>query len=696
MAKIVLKSNKYQEFMEDLDASCALYGYPSRETAFLDERCKFLVEQDVLQNYTLLGFNDETSKSRIDAWGLRPDSEGAFEDEAIVLVISLFEDSEGLQTVPFTDFRTYVNRAKRFFQHCLTRDPERFPANTNIREFAKYIYSRKDRELIVSIIGITNRIITSRTSTLIISENSTDNISFKYDVWDFTRFSKIENSASGRESVDIDFVRDYGVPAGLPALHTDTGSVEVSSYVFICPGIVLAKMYEQWNERLLEQNPRTFLQFIGKINKGIRGTLYHSPECFFSFNNGISAVADDLEFDPKSGNITKIRNFQIVNGGQTTASIYNAHFRSTNMKVDIDRVFVLVKLSVIQDRKVADDLIPKISVYSNSQNKVPSSAFSVRHPYHKAMEEFSRSIHAPLNNERVDTKWFYERVQGQYKNAFNLCKTQAEKRKFKKDQPKDQMFKTVDLAKFVMTFDLRPDVVCRGSQKCYGIFSQQYLKVDESTGEGIRDASVNEDYFKEVCCYALLFRALSYRVSSSLRFVVVPYTLACVVKNLKDAKRSFNYKLLWQKQWDNDYLFDQLADYSKVVYNTLIESMPENVSIISEWGKKRECWDVISKIEIDVVDLLPYTISMQSYIDDKNTAKQMATFVNNVNDLKVVLDKGNRYWSRLYKWIESGEIKASGKEMGCLLAACSKTPSEKQAKVVLKLESRAIASGFTG
>ena len=699
--KVIVKEDRYSSYMHDLDAMCIIDGYVNRESAFIADKCQFLIDQDVIQSFNIVRYDDEESNCRIDAWGLKPSIDGS-NDDSVVLVVSKFFDQETPASITLTDFRAYCNKAKRFFQNSLKDDfrLRKLQCDSPAAQFADYIYRRRNDEQQITIIGITNGDVSARSNKLVITENSTATVTFRYDIWDFARFSRIEKSLSGRESVDIDLVNDYESPSGIPALHVNTSSTEIDSYLFVLPGRILYEMYEQWNERLLEQNPRTFLQFTGKINKGIRGTLTNSPDRFFSYNNGIAAVANSVETDLRSGNITKIINLQIVNGGQTTASIYNAYYRSKKegKPIDIDKVYVMVKLSVIREQGLSDQIIPKISEFSNSQNKVASSAFSIRHPFHMKMEEYSRKTYAPANGDKQETLWYYERVQGQYKNAINIRHTKAERTAFESQNPKEQMFKSVDLAKYVMTFEKMPNIVCLGSQKCYAFFAKDHLKTNDA-GEGVIGPEINQDYFKELCCKALLFKALEKRVSKGLRFVLVPYTLAILIKNLNDKSLNLNYSLIWSKQWDNISFFETLASYSDEVYRVISSSMPESVTIISEWGKRSDCWKVAQEIQFDLVPLLDYTISNEEYVAEVKAKKNIAVIDNGIEAQTYVVNKPARYWMSLSQWIHKGNMSISQKEDSILSYAIRmpmKIPSDKQSIVIISIEKRAIDSGFSG
>jgi hypothetical protein len=103
-----------------------------------------------------------------------------------------------------------------------------------------------------------------------------------------------------------------------------------------------------------------------------------------------------------------------VNGGQTTASIFAA---SRSGKVDLARVFVQVKLSIIPPDQ-AEKVVPKISEYANSQNRVNAADFFSNHPFHLRIKNFSERLFAPSSDGMFrQSKWFYERARGQYQDA---------------------------------------------------------------------------------------------------------------------------------------------------------------------------------------------------------------------------------------------------------------------------------------
>jgi hypothetical protein len=256
------------------------------------------------------------------------------------------------------------------------------------------------------------------------------------------------------------------------------------------PGKLLAQLYERYDSRLLEQNVRTFLQTRGSVNKGIRETILNEPLMFFAYNNGITATAQEVEIvrTHMGSVITRILDLQIVNGGQTTASLFHAQ-RKDN--ASLDQIYVQMKLSVIDPRE-SEEIVPKISEYANTQNRVNASDFFSNSPFHLRMEEFSRRILAPARSGlQRETKWFYERARGQYAEAQSTL-TDAEKRKFLALFPKLQLFTKEDLAKYENVWDKLPKYVSKGRQKNFAQYAFRIGKEWENSKDTFSE-------FNETC-----------------------------------------------------------------------------------------------------------------------------------------------------------------------------------------------------
>lgn len=395
--------------------------------------------------------------------------------------------------------------------------------------------------------------------------------------------------------IEIDFKKDnFIIPCIISPLKND----QYQSYLAIIPGRALATIYEKYGSRLLEQNVRSFLQFTGKINKGIRETITTEPEMFLAFNNGISATAEFVEVEQLPDNngyvISKVRDFQIVNGGQTTASIYHTHKKYVRSR--IDDIYVQMKLNVVNNKDRFSEIVSRISEYANTQNKIAISDLSSNRPYHISLEKISRTIIAPLQPEKsIRTRWFYERTRGQYKNARLKAGNSLSKRKaFDTATPKSQVINKEELAKYLNSYQeiedgkkllIGPHVVVKGNQKNYKSF------IDHNLVENIDNI-----YFEDLVAKAILFRTLEkvYGVKPNaigdLRYITVPYALS-LFSYLSD------YKLDLYKIWLNQVVSIELQATMRELM-CLVEYFIKNSApgaLYGEWAKKAECWTTLKE-----------------------------------------------------------------------------------------------------
>ena len=114
-----------------------------------------------------------------------------------------------------------------------------------------------------------------------------------YRIVDLNFLYKISEQA--HVPIELDFENFEGEKFDIPCLAANINNSNYKAYIAIISGTSLAKLYECYGARLLEQNVRSFLQFTGKINKGIRATIKNEPHMFLAFNNGIAATADHIE-----------------------------------------------------------------------------------------------------------------------------------------------------------------------------------------------------------------------------------------------------------------------------------------------------------------------------------------------------------------------------------------------------------------
>ena len=250
-------------------------------------------------------------------------------------------------------------------------------------------------------------------------------------------------SRSGRDELIVDFASL--VRGGLPCIEAGNASDDYSAYLCVVPATTLADIYDYFGSRLLEGNVRSFLTTKGRVNKGIRNTVLNEAQMFFAYNNGIAATASAITIEETDRGLRLLTatDLQIVNGGQTTASLASARRQD---KASLERVFVPMKLSVVTPER-SGEMIPLISRYANSQNRVSDADFFSNHEYHRRLEKISRRLWAPAKpGAQHETHWFYERARGQYVNEMAAL-SPGERRRYQQLNPRDQVVTKTDLAK---------------------------------------------------------------------------------------------------------------------------------------------------------------------------------------------------------------------------------------------------------
>lgn len=536
--------------------------------------------------------------------------------ETVDLYISLFYDTDNITRVPKADIDQAEKRITNFFRIAFYKDfVNQIEESSPIFQFAYSLADFKDlRENLV------------RVNAIILSNGEykgdfpvsikIDEINFYYRVVDINYMYKISEHA--RVPIEIDFENCEGEKFDIPCLTVNNHNSDYKSYIAIIPGNCLAKLYERYGARLLEQNVRSFLQFGRKgVNAGIRDTIRNEPQMFLAFNNGIAATADHIELDDDSRNIRKISNLQIVNGGQTTASIYNT---ARKEKIDISKIFVQVKFSIIEDSDQYSDIVARISRYSNTQNKIKEEDFSANNPTLVAIEKLSRYILSPITaTNNIQTCWFFERARGQFKTLRSReGTTKAKLIAFDKKYPKNQMLTKVGLAKYINAYKevydgkklvIGPFCVVSGDAKNFNSFVN-YNMPDK----------VNNVYFEDTIAKCILFEAAKKRYGvfpNSIgreRQTVVPYTLTLL--NIITEDKIDLYKI-WKEQKISNELSDFIYDLMKQVNQFIWENSPS--TNYNEEGKKENLWiSVRDKI------VLNYNINdiKEDLIDEKNPPKR--------------------------------------------------------------------------
>ena len=607
-----------------------------------------------------------------------------------LIILDVVQDPE-LITLTNTEMQVIFRRAEKFLRKALD------PTFRNSLEpvdpgfgLADLISTRWSEISRVKIFLITNKKLSTRVDGK--ESGAIDGREIVYSVCDITRYRDLVVSGEERERLQIDFSKLPGGP--LRALLASNPDDERQVFLAAVPGLALAHIYDRWGARLLEQNVRLFLQARSGVNKGIKRTLENEPDLFFSFNNGITATAEAVSTEVRDGSlvITKIDNLQIVNGGQTTASIYAA-FKA---KTELQGVFVQMKLSVVS-AEAAEKLVPLISKYANSQNKVSSADFFANHPFHVRMADFSKRLAPPMRAGSFDrAKWFYERTRGAYLDAQAHC-TAAEKRLFVREYPKHQTFTKTDLAKYLMVWTDRAYVVNRGAQKNFIEFAHEIAEAWEKD-----DKEFSEVYFKYLIAKKIIFDIAGQVVQSRAWYEAggdrsqhVVLSVAALANAARAAGKTVNFLDIWEMQDVTPAFRRALGQAADIAHEVLLNPA-DGYRNITEWAKQERCWAEIKKRKIDWdEEWLAELISSESERDIRRDGAKRQREDNGINAQKKVVEAGAEFWKRLLHWCVT-EHEASEKERTLLKRAASiptHVPSDKESVVLLKMLQRLGTNG---
>lgn len=665
-----------------------MHGENIRRIAWL---VKYIISQIsfVLEDQGLIGgFNSVEFKKA--AKGLAVDGWYYDEDLAVLsLFLVDFRSSAALETITQTEITRGFKRLERFLSESLKNNfVELLEESAPIYELAEEIRRQRNSIARVRFYLLTNAQLSSRAEA--VAESSVAGFRCGFDIWDLSRLHRIESSGRAREDIVVDLTL-FGSD-GLRCLPAYVGEDSMESYILVVPGLLLSQIYDEYGDRLLEQNVRTFLQFRGKINKGIRNTIQNEPQMFFAYNNGLSATAEEVETSKDGQRILRIKNLQVVNGGQTTASIFTAMKKH---KADITKVYVQVKLSVVPSELV-DAVVPRISEFANTQNKINAADFFSNHPFHLRIESISRRLWAPSAEGSLrETHWFYERTRGQYANQQAKLTPKGQK-EFLLKNPRQQMFSKTDLAKFVHSFEGLPHKVSEGAQKNFSAFAGnigEYWEKDET--------QFNELWFKRLIAKAILFKSLDKVVMKEdwyggYKANIVSYSLAKFSAMVKKAGLHIDFVKIWSEQAPSEAMSNQLREIAQLI-NHSIQDPPEGISNVTEWCKKQACWHRVESMPCELKsEILNELLEREENTSQEKNAADTQVIQTGIQAQTYVFEKGSAYWTKLDIWNRSNQT-LSLKEVAILDVARgipNKLPTEKQAKVLIEAERRALEEGF--
>ena len=555
-----------------------------RENAFTEVVVEYLIEIGLVENGQVCHCEMRLGR------GLGKTSGFGFNDDEDTLDVftSNFLDLEVPGTLPTEEVRRAAERALRFVEGCFGGIHENMEVASDAHSMASRICELQNRLDRIRIFVVSDGV----TQLKDLAAVEISGIPVRFEIWDIERLFRGMQSGLPRDKIEINFEEMFG--EAVPCLEIPKPGKDYTAYLAILSGDMIYRLYDEYGSRLLELNVRSFLQARGKVNRGIRDTLRDEPDRFMAYNNGISITVDELTTivlpDGRPA-IESVRGLQVVNGGQTTASIHRAKKQDG---ADISSVFVPAKITRVEAEKL-DHLVPKISQFANTQNVIQMADFSANDPFHVEIERLSQTIWCPGQQGR----WFYERARGQYQVAkARFGTTLARTRRFNEQIPTIRRFTKTDSAKFQNCWGQKPHLVSRGAQKNFNVFMQT-LRVGKA-----KDWLPDESYFKLLISKAILYKTIARIIRQeqfpAYRANIVAYLIAYL--SFRTGGR-LDMDLIWREQMLSKGLEELLRSWSHQV-NEAIRSSAEGRNV-TEWCKKEDCWKAVCSIDLSLSETIP-------------------------------------------------------------------------------------------
>jgi hypothetical protein len=527
------------------------------------------------------------------------------DNERLTLVTTIYRGETPPAELSSDEKLSAYYQAIKFFEDSRNGLYEKIdPSMGEVRDFSRRIFEARDVIDVLRVVLISDQIAGFGHADL---KGAFDDTRIVVDPYGIDRLHRLLGKGLSRDDIVIDIERE--LHRALPCLKVSDAGTPYDAYLTAIPGALLADVYEKYGTRLLELNVRAFLGLGGKksVNSGLRSTILQAPRRFLAYNNGLVATVDGIDLVPTEGGglgIRKLRGLQIVNGGQTTASLHRALLQDN---ADLGDIQVPVKIIRVSGSELSE-MVTAVSRSANSQNTVQPADFSANEPFHVAVENLANNVWIPDGSGR----WFYERARGSYRAArMALGADSAAGRRFLVETPKERVFAKTDLAKYLNAWNGLPHLVSYGSQKNFQYFMQT-LKDEHATG-----FEPDEKWFRAFVAKLILFRTTQDIVKrqkfAAYQAIISAYTVACLAQRFEQA---FDLELVWSRQAISPQLETLIQQWAlatdKALRRTAGARMP------SEWAKRAECWDTLRETRLDVPATLPPELAAPATPEDSD------------------------------------------------------------------------------
>jgi hypothetical protein len=500
------------------------------------------------------------------------------DNDQLDLFVSLYSNVDVPTPIPDSETKTAVEQCLRFLTLCAEgKMATKLDPSSDVRSLAETLHGIYNDLEQIRVYVITDKVAKSKS----FKTREIGGKAVRLEVMDIERLHRHWSEGKPRDELIVDFNEVSGAP--LPCVFVPGENDDYDYALTAIPGEALRLLYEKFGARLLEANVRSFLSVKGKgVNAGIQTTLRFAPERFMAYNNGIVIVADEMRLgQPNNGvaGIAWLKGLQIVNGGQTTASLYFTKKKYPETNLSHVRVPAKIIVMRAQDSTKEEALVSDISRFANSQNAVRQSDLSANKPFHIEIEKLSRSVFCP---DGVG-QWFYERAAGSYNTLLAREGTTPSKLKALKEAiPPARRITKTDLAKYINAWDRKPDIVSLGSQKNFDRFM-----ADLATTEGEEAVPPTVQEFKAMIAKAKLFRdsqKLLRPMFQAFQANVTAYAISVLSQKLGDR---LDLERIWAKQVVSTELLTQIATWAREVNDVLHNT--SGGRMVSEWAKRPEC-----------------------------------------------------------------------------------------------------------
>jgi hypothetical protein len=675
------------------------------EESFFEYVGDLLSNAGILDNVEYTPYKNTKKGIRIDGY-----SWNSLERTICGIVVNITHEPDVVETLTNTQIGDLGKKVTRFFQSVGSEtfidslevtDPGRIAAS----EIELYLQDALKFRVVV----FTDQVLSARIKKVSIDDILGKNTSI--EIWDLERLKGLENSGAEYEEFTVDVLKLGGGIRALPANVSEHG---FSTYLGVMPAQLLSAIYDEYGQRLLESNVRTFLDFRADTNRGMRKSLVTEPENFFAYNNGITVTATAVETEQKGGQllITSLDNMQIVNGGQTTAAIYFSPREKGGIKgadrtynysdIDLSKVYVQMKLTVIEDKEAANVMKANIATFANSQNSIQKSDLVSNHPFHLNIETRSRKQLMPAGENGLSTKWFYERTRGQYSTQLRALSA-VQRRKFEAEYPKKQVFTKTDMAKYENTWRMKPYLVKRGAQANLKSFGGDIVKEFERD-----EGSFGPAFFNDLVSKMLLFNMVDaailqtdwYKEERGLKAEMVTFSIALLRHTLLAKTKDINLSSIYQSQRVSDSLLCTIVSLAhKIRVHIKDTKFTDGETNSSEFCKLEKGWNKIQIIEVDLSGLGNSDIlSADEALEAKKETREINKVSKTITGLEYVLAISAQEWNLIAEY-NAKTYPTTHKNVGiprmCAeLQRSGKMPSDKQLNNAKEIRVETYRDGF--